>query len=1043
MNRLLSKLNWSFLPGGVTAIAIAVIAKLGAFQPLEQIAYRQLFQIRGTTSWDNRVVVIAIDDESLKRLGRFPLPRRYYSQLLDTLSAADASVVVINLLWSEPSPEDAQLAQTMLKQGRVVLPQAWDRTGNSLVPVPALTSAAIAIGHALKREDNDGLVRQVDPQIDGQVALSVAAVQAYSLVEAPVPLPDMDQPLWVNWAGPTAQLPVYSFSDVLQGKVPPQTFHNKIVLVGASATGLDPMVTPFNRNPPTSSIHLHATAIHNLLQQNFLRPMNGKWLWLLLLLGAPGLSWLMAGWNTRQQLVVISGLCFGWGLLGLLLFRANYLLPIASPITLFCTTALTVALSDRLRENYFLRREIDHLWQLHRQDLLVNTVEVNHPLIPWQKRKLPQPNNPMSRVAQLAALAEQFGRSQSTQAAIARSLPIGLLATDLDGTVWFCNPEASQYLQVAVGSQLIGHLVPNWLSLEQWNQGLNSLKTGNPVKYSNVPQGDLWFDLSLQPLIYRAKQPHQTDSLDGLLLLLENVTEHKQSEAELQQAKETAVREAVRSADANRAKSEFLANMSHELRTPLNVILGFTQVMSRDKTLNSDHQKNLEIIDRSGQHLLELINDVLEMSKIEAGKVQLNETTFDLYHLLGDLEAMLEVRASIKQLTLLVERTAGTPQYVTTDEGKLRQVLLNLVGNAIKFTESGMITLRATVLGLAERPTAACDQNEVNSPSPSPFTYKTLLFEVEDTGPGIEPEEIKHLFQPFSQAKAGRQSHEGTGLGLAISRKFVQLMGGDVSVSSTVGQGSIFRFTIQVQTADAQDSPGSSDSAEVVALVPNQFAWRILIVDDQWENSQFLMKLLASLGFDVREARDGQEGIRLWKAWQPHLILMDMRMPGMSGAEATRRIRSLESSSTKNGQKEERTKIIAFTANVFEETKITAAESGCDDFLCKPIQETELLSKLAEHLGVHYLYKDSETSEQGHSPLTTASISDDLRSYLDQQSLDWIEQLHQAAVRGSDRGILQLVEQLSAAQTPLAQALTNWVEKFQFDEIIRLTQPFL
>ncbi|HEY9646560.1 MAG TPA: CHASE2 domain-containing protein [Chroococcidiopsis sp.] len=1065
MSKALRRQGWRFLPGAVASGAIALLLKFGAFQPLEQITYRHLYQSRGAIALDERIVVVAIDDASIKQLGQFPWSRRYYTQLLNRLSEAEASVVVVNLLWSEPSPDDAELAQAMLRQGRVVLAQAWDQSGAPLLPVPELAAAAVTTGHVLKREDTDGLVRQVDLQASGQPALGVAATQVYSLVQTPVALPPLDRPLVLNWPGAAAQFHPYSFVDVITGKVPLASFQDKIVVVGVTATGLDPLVTPFDRSPPASSVYLHATLIHNLLQHDDLRLLQGTWLWLLLFLSAPGLSWLMFAWNTRQQLVVITGFSCIWVLLSLLLFRADYVLPVASPIALVIGTAVMVAVSDRLREDYLLRRQIAYLWQHYRQDLLVNTGKVDDSLIPGDDQKLPQPPDAVSRVAQLVALAEQLGRSQSIQTAIAHTLSVGLLAADLDGYIFFCNPVAAKSLRVAVGSRLNRHLIPHWLSPEQWQSSFKALRDGQSIKHSNLQQGDRWFDLILQPLTYRALHPMATSDgsahpLDGFLLLLEDITDHKQAETELQKAKEIAIREAARSEEANLAKSKFLANMSHELRTPLNVILGFNQVMHHDKSLSIEHQKHLEIINRSGQHLLGLINDVLEMSKIEAGRIRLNNAGFDLHYLLDELEAMLRVKANAKQLTLTFERSAEVPQYITSDASKLRQVLLNLIGNAIKFTERGWVRVRVTLdlSGLAFGP-----PKPVLGASP---LY--LAFAVEDTGHGIAAEELQLLFQPFAQTAVGQQSQEGTGLGLAISRTFIKLMGGEIVASSAIAQGSTFKFYIQVEPGQRADISTPSTHNRVAALAPGQSSYKILIVEDQWENSQFLVKLLVPLGFEVREARNGQEGVLLWSQWHPHLILMDMRMPVMSGTEATQQIRLIE-----REQGESRyphpyphppsdrsdapsspllicpppsTKIVALTASVFEETQAAAAAIGCDDFLRKPIQETILLAKLAEHLGVRYLYEESSPSsinlgnQHNQHPSSTAQ---DVRAQLAQMPVDWIAQLHQAAVRGSDRSIYQLIEHIPQANALLLTTLNDWLNNYQFDEIIHVTQALL
>ncbi|MBF2036684.1 MAG: CHASE2 domain-containing protein [Leptolyngbyaceae cyanobacterium T60_A2020_046] len=1072
MNNRFVRALWRLAPGIVSSTAIAGLLSFNSFQALEQIAYRQLFWARGTIPLDDRLVVIEIDDESLRELGRFPWKRDYYADLLKTLAIAEPSIVVINILWSEPSPEDKNLADAIADHGYVVLAQAWDTNGVALLPVLSLTQASIATGHVMKQEDSDGLVRQLNLEVLGQPALSLAALEAYSLINPEVKLPDADQTLWVNWSGETLSIEAYSFVDVLTGKVAAASFQNKIVLVGVTATGLDPLVTPFHRNPPTSGLYLHATAIHNLLQHNDLHPIRGVGLWTSLLLGMPVLSWFMLQWNTRQQLVIVVGLCYGWSLMGLLLFRANYLLPIAAPLALFATTAIAVALQERLREDYLLRCQIDRLWSHYRQDLVLSAAGSSSEWAP-QLKHLRRSQDSVSKVTQLAAIAQQLGRAQSIQTAIAHTVALGLLAADSDGTIWFCNPMAVQLLGCEIRGNLGQSLIPDWLSLEQWEISLDYLRFGNSIKHSNIQQGDRWFDLMLQPLMHRKLNPwaENTRRLDGFLLLLEDITEHKYAELKLQKATEIAIRDAAQSADASRAKSEFLANMSHEFRTPLNVILGFTQVMRRDPLVSLEHQTYINIINRSGRHLLELINDVLEMSKIEAGRLRFNETDFDLYRLLNDLEEMLRIKASSKHLELIFERSENLPRYIRTDEGKLRQVLINLIGNGIKFTESGKVILRAlpdpsTISSLPPEPLQKfssgvhgqlpplSDQEAHDPASDSPWTESdVIVFEVEDTGPGIPAEDIPKLFEPFTQGAAGCRATEGTGLGLTISRQFVRLMGGDIIVCSEVNQGSIFRFTIRVGRVVGPENHSVEMPGRVIRIAPNQPNYRILIIEDQWENSQFLIKLLSPLGFEVRDAADGQNGIDVWRSWRPHLILMDIRMPVMSGVETTRKIRSLEQAyqdaSELLGKRSNvnvpvlRTKIIALTASVFEVTADDTAGIGCDDFLRKPIQEDILLQKLAEHLGVQYQYE--ERSRDRLSPVLQdqGTPPKDLREHLAHMPEEWVQQLHRHAVLGVDRPILQLIEQIPAIHAPLAQQLETWTRDFRFDDMIEITQAYL
>nr|MCU0527789.1 ATP-binding protein [Elainella sp. Prado103] len=364
------------------------------------------------------------------------------------------------------------------------------------------------------------------------------------------------------------------------------------------------------------------------------------------------------------------------------------------------------------------------------------------------------------------------------------------------------------------------------------------------------------------------------------------------SQAAMEQAAE-------RATIANRAKSQFLAKMSHELRTPLNAILGFTQIMSRDRSLLPEYQEHLGIISRSGEHLLALINDVLEMSKIEAGQPTLNNTYFDLHRLAYSIQDLFLLKAADKQLQLNVEQYPDLPQYVYGDEGKLRQILINLVANAIKFTATGHVTLRVkpeSELAGSTLGNADLASGLVKSPPADPQTSDIPFFaqfEVEDTGFGIPLQEQESIFEAFMQTDQGRHL-QGTGLGLSISRQFARLMGGDVTVESQLGQGSIFRCYVQLARATNLDFISIAVAQRVIGLAPGQPDYRILIVEDIPENQQLLMKLLEMVGFTVRAAANGLEAIACWEEWQPHLILMDIQMPDMDGYEATRQIRDKE-----------------------------------------------------------------------------------------------------------------------------------------------------
>ncbi|MEM9906866.1 MAG: AAA family ATPase, partial [Cyanobacteria bacterium P01_D01_bin.44] len=517
---------------------------------------------------------------------------------------------------------------------------------------------------------------------------------------------------------------------------------------------------------------------------------------------------------------------------------------------------------------------------------------------------------------------------------------------------------------------------------------------------------------------------------------------------------------------ANRAKSQFLANMSHELRTPLNAILGFTQLMSRDMTLSTTHQDHLQIIGRSGEHLLNLINDVLEFSKIEAGRLTFSENSFDLFELLNALEEMFQLKAATKRLQLSFEQSPDLPRYIKTDEGKLRQVLINLLSNAIKFTTEGRVILRVRRRAVSDRIqrsgrdggdrgdeggkafTLPSLSSPSSSPSP-PANLLTLHFEVEDTGPGIQLDEIDQLFDAFVQTEPGRQSQEGTGLGLPISREFVRLMGGDITaqnVPETVSRsGALFMFTIQAQVAEPVGVSSPVPNRQVIALAPNQPTYRLLVVEDQWTNRQLLVELLTPLGFEVREAENGEVAIALCKTWHPHLIWMDMRMPVMDGYEATRRIKVEGRENRVDGKILAKSThhpppttpiIIALTASAFEEDRTAILAAGCDDFVRKPLQESVIFEKIAQHLGVQYIYAEtdqlSSTQPVSESMLQAGNLS--------VMPDEWIEQLHQAAVRVDADVIFQLLTQIPAEQAALADVLSDLTHRFCFDEIVDLIQ---
>ncbi len=468
--------------------------------------------------------------------------------------------------------------------------------------------------------------------------------------------------------------------------------------------------------------------------------------------------------------------------------------------------------------------------------------------------------------------------------------------------------------------------------------------------------------------------------------------------------------------EANKAKSEFLANMSHELRTPLNAILGFTQIMERNPDLSKIHKEELGIISRSGEHLLGLINDVLNIAKIESGQSSLNNEVFDLPRLLQGIEEMFSVRAKSQSIQFVMDIDSDTPSYIEGDPGKIRQILINIIGNAVKFTKKGFVSLKLE-----------CQQAKDTTDQQTELL--DLQFEVEDSGNGIPPKKLTTIFDPFIQAGSSKEATAGTGLGLAISRKFIMMMGGEMSVESEVGHGSSFRFNIPVIKDSGMDVGPVQTSKRVTGLAPDQPEYRILIVEDRIENRMLLRKLLEIVGFKVLEAVNGKEGVAVFEAEHPDFIWMDIKMPVMDGYEATRIIKQSEI-----GRK---TPVVALTASALEEQQQQILAAGCDELVSKPFKEKEIFSTLEHYLDVKYTYEDIEDPEMHveHGKSVATAINSEEGISL---PLEIMKKLSGAAIELDGEECLNIIEQIRSIDGSTADILNQFVNNFQFEELHHL-----
>ncbi|MEB3211916.1 MAG: CHASE2 domain-containing protein, partial [Leptolyngbyaceae bacterium] len=667
-----------WLPGAIAATATFISVELGAFQAFQSFSYNLLFRLRGPANWDERIVVVEIDDVSLQNLGQFPLERQYYAQFLRRVSSGDPSVVGIDIVFSEASEGDAALASEMAQLNRVVLALGWSKKGVPIWPVPELSEQAVSLGHVLYQPSGDGMTRSVAPYIQDVPSLGVAIAQAYDLIYEPVNIPDNQhgdsQTVWINWPGPSQTAQSYSFYDVVIGRVNPDVFQNKIVLLGVTASGSSPLVTPFNRIPPTGGVYLQAAVLSNILKNNLLRRPGSLWTLTILILGGPVMGLLTHHRSSQHRWFSVFCLGLGWMLLGIIGLRMNVLMPLGWPVVLITLTTGLTEITERWRANRILQQEVHRLWNTYHADLIEwssssvadsyadadldeknfdeksrDQVSMHSSLTPAQRFEQALSARPVAtqRAYQLAMLAELFGRSQSLHAAIAQNVSIGIAAADWTGRVWMCNPVAQNLLTLNIGDTLEQCLTPKWVTSDQWAHRIQAIHQ-SPSSQWEAMQNERWYEIKIEPLAYPpSSNPVRADADEnssnslmqpimphssGWLLMIRDITAFKQVEAEILKALQEAL-------EFSQLKTRFVSMASHELRTPLTVIRTCAELLQAhgEKIPPEKRQDYLERMKTTISEMKKLIDDVLVLGRVESQGLHFEPTPVDVVQFCRDV----------------------------------------------------------------------------------------------------------------------------------------------------------------------------------------------------------------------------------------------------------------------------------------------------------------------------------------------------------------------------------------------------------------------
>ncbi|ATB70610.1 Autoinducer 2 sensor kinase/phosphatase LuxQ [Sulfurospirillum diekertiae] len=562
----------------------------------------------------------------------------------------------------------------------------------------------------------------------------------------------------------------------------------------------------------------------------------------------------------------------------------------------------------------------------------------------------------------------------------------GIFGLDAKGRIEFINPMGCSLLGYEHQETLIGKYLYEMTDSEKMNQKSTYTQRMMLEKIADMQfatKEGVFFPIDYVSTPMLNKKGY----IEGAVVVFSDITERKRYEETLKKATEEAKA-------ANHSKSVFLANMSHELRTPLNAILGFATLLCQSSHLRAVEKENAMIIENSGKHLLELINEILELSKIEAGKIYIKPTTFDFYQSIATIQQMFQSRCEDKGLAFQIELDPSVPRWIICDEQRLRQIIINLLGNAVKFTEDGSILLHVN------------------------FSQNQLKIFVRDTGIGIDEKYTKSIFKPFEQIESDKYSKSGTGLGLAITKELVERMGGSIELESTFGKGSTFRFWVDGEIP--LEEPTLHVKEQPIQALISDTQKTILIVDDMPQNRFLIRQILEPFSFNLLEASDGLEAIEQATLHSVDLIFMDILMPKLDGLEATKRLKV--SAVTKH------IPIIIVSAHVFSEDKQEALSVGAHDFLQKPIDEYALVTKLANALHLTVVYASQESK-----PL---HVNEDVQPSLDPLLL---KQFVDASMRLDGEMIQTLLAQHTLSEE-FTQKIQEALERFDFGKIAKICQ---